>query len=645
MSRFAGRARRGPSWVLVSCISLASFAAIGAAVVAGLALQPRPGAHAASGNLPPSLPSHFSFGIMDGPGDTPYLNSMRSTNGTAWDFRYQYFVGGVNTGSGWETWNAPAGAFATSYLQDSGNNGYLPGLVYYEMQQSNGSCNGCGEAQRDLSNLNNSSTMSAYYTNWTLLMQKVGAYGKPALVIVEPDLWGFIEQAAGAHGNSAAGIPASVASSGNADASGFPNTAQGFAWALLHIRDRYAHNAVLALHASAWGMGPDIASNTSASLDSGALATQQAQFLNTAGLSGNPSGVSTFDLLSNDVADHDSGQSGIWWDRNNVTFPNFARYLQYASGLSAGTGRRIMMWQVPAGNQYFDTEDNSQGHTQDNRAEYILGHIADFARAGIIGVLFGPGNGGTWPGDARKDGVTNPAPISTYECNRCNSHTSTYSDDDGGYLRLFVGQYYHSGVYALSGTLATPAPSATSPSSSTATPVPSATAPSDATATPVGSQQSPTPVPTQGACAPSIMFGATSASPSSATAGAPIAVTTTLTASCASEGLVDFEVYSTANEQVWQVWQDNQSLTGQTQTFQARWDVPASLPAGTYYLKIGVFSAGWGTLYGWNDTASTLKITQPVSTPVAIQNASCTVTLSGVQRAGSCSGTFIPAGN
>ena len=48
------------------------------------------------------------------------------------------------------------------------------------------------------------------------------------------------------------------------------------------------------------------------------------------------------------------------------------------------------MWQVPVGNQYYDTENNSAGHTQDNKAQYILGHIADFANAGIIGVLFGP---------------------------------------------------------------------------------------------------------------------------------------------------------------------------------------------------------------------------------------------------------------
>ena len=99
------------------------------------------------------------------------------------------------------------------------------------------------------------------------------------------------------------------------------------------------------------------------------------------------------------------------------------------------------MWQVPMGNQYFDTMNNTSGHYQDNRAEYILGNVASFAAAGVIAVLFGPGNGGTMNIDAMHDGVTNPAPVSSYECNLCNTHKSSYPDDDGGYLRLFVGLY------------------------------------------------------------------------------------------------------------------------------------------------------------------------------------------------------------
>ncbi len=73
-------------------------------------------------------------------------------------------------------------------------------------------------------------------------------------------------------------------------------------------------------------------------------------------------------------------------------------------------------------------------------------------RAGIAGVLFGPGNGGTEVYDRRHDGITNHPPISTYGCDRCNTQASVYPDDDGGYLRIFVGAYYKNGTYSLSGT-------------------------------------------------------------------------------------------------------------------------------------------------------------------------------------------------
>jgi hypothetical protein len=572
---------------------------VATALAAVVAFQPAPrGAHAAVSNLPAGMPGHFSFGIMDSPGGQTYLNGMRSTNGTTWDFRYQYLAGGANTGHGWSTWNTPAGEFAAYYMRDSGDNGYIPAFVYYEMLQSNGP-SGNGEGGTDLAHLGSTSTMNAYYADWALLMQKIGAYGKPALVIVEPDLWGFIEQTVTESGNSAANVPASVASSGYADAQGFPNTAQGYAWALLHMRDKYAKNAILALHASTWGTKIDLASNTSAGLDAVGIGAQTAQFLNTAGLAGNPSGVSSFDLVSNDIADHDSGQSGNWWDKNNVTFPNFTRYLQYSGALSNGTGRRLVMWQVPAGNQHFDTENNSPGHTQDNKAEYILGHIADFANAGIAGVLFGPGNSGTNANDARNDGVTNAAPISTYECNQCNNHTSAYADDDGGYLRISLGQYYKGGGYSLGGGQPAPAPT-TAP-----------TTPPQSAPTPMATQSGPG----TGNCvgAPKITFGAGSVSPATVTAGASVQLAATLTASCTTTAIVDFEVYNASGAKVYQTFLDKQSLTGQAQMFAATWNVPAGQAAGTYTLKVGVFAPGWSATYGWNNGMATFTVQPAVA--------------------------------
>jgi hypothetical protein len=399
-----------------------------------------------SGGIPAAFPHYFSFGVMNGPGNASLLDSMRSQNGTAYAFRYQYLSAGVNTHAGWETWNTPTGQFVTNYMQESGQHGYTPAFVYYEICQSNGPHPGsyCGghDLEQDTANLANPSTMNAYYANWVLLLQKIHAFGKPVLVIVEPDLWGFLQKTANGSDN-AANVPASVSSSGYADAAGFPNTAQGFGWALLHMRDKYAPQATLAVHASLWATNTDIGSDTTSSQDLAGLARREANFLASTGLTGTPAGVSGWDLLSNDVADHDAGQlSGHgWWDRYNRTLPNFVRYLQFMSLLSQDAHRRIVMWQVPIGNQYFDTMNNSAGHYQDNRAEYILSNVASFASAGIIGVLFGPGNGGTTFADWMKDGITNPAPISTYECSFCNNHRSQYADDDGGYLRIFVGQY------------------------------------------------------------------------------------------------------------------------------------------------------------------------------------------------------------
>ena len=584
---------------------------LGGALAGLLTLRSTPQrAHAATA-IPSGMPTHFSFGIMDAPGDTSYLNGMRTNNGTAWDFRYQYLSAGVNTGSGWATWNSPAGQFATYYMDDSGANGYTPAFVYYQLFQSNGP-SGNGEGGTDLAHLASPSTMNAYYADWALLMQKIGAYGKPVLVIVEPDLWGFMEQSlAGSGSNSAASIPASVASSGYADAQGFPNTAQGFTWAMLHIRDRYAHNAILALHASTWATNRDVATDTSSSLNAAAIGTQTGQFLNTAGLQNTPSGVSTFDLISNDIADHDSGQSGTWWDRNNQAYPNFTRYLSFASALSSATSRSIVMWQVPVGNQYFDTENNSSGHTQDNKAQYILGHIADFAHAGIIGALFGPGNGGTNATDVKHDGVTNAAPISTYECNQCNTHTSTYADDDGGYLRIFLGQYYRNGVYALSGG-ATSAPTSApfTPTATSAPPTATATTPSPASPPATATPSSGTSAP---CLSPTISFGTGSATPGSAAPGTPVIMSIALRASCAVAALLDFEVYDGSGHKVWQSWQDNQSLTGQAQTFKATWTPPATQAAGTYTLKVGVFGTGWSSLYGWDGSAATFKIAPAVA--------------------------------
>ncbi len=423
--------------------------AIGGLLLSAISLAPSAPASTHINSTPLIPSTRLEFGIASQPSDLSWMAS----SGVPWKYRYTYLAGGVNTGNGWETWNSPAGAYATYYMDASNADGYVPVLPYYELLQSSPST-GSNESDRDFSNLNNTATMSAYYANFKLLMQKAGAFGQTVIVHVEPDLWGYLEQRAG--GGDASTLTASVKSSGFADVSAVSDTAQGFAWALLHIRDLYAPNALLATHASLWASGYDVGSDRSTSLNPVTVADATSAFLNSAGIASNPYG-STWDLVFNDVDDHDAawweaqGANNAyfthWWDPTNAAYPNFTRYLSWVAEMHIKTGKQLVVWQVPEGNQYFLAENNTCGHYQDTIAQYFIAHASDLYAAGLVAVLFGAGNAcQTNNTDARFDGITNNGGSPTTDlagwCNACNVHAATFADDDGGFLRMFVGQYY-----------------------------------------------------------------------------------------------------------------------------------------------------------------------------------------------------------
>ena len=75
------------------------------------------------------------------------------------------------------------------------------------------------------------------------------------------------------------------------------------------------------------------------------------------------------------------------------------------------------MWQIPLGNTQMRAQNNTNGHYQDNRPEWLLDepgrtHLTAYRDAGVVAFLFGGGAGGTTCAcNAVNDGVTNPAPI------------------------------------------------------------------------------------------------------------------------------------------------------------------------------------------------------------------------------------------
>jgi hypothetical protein len=365
-------------------------------------------AHAATTALPP-LPARWPRTLQLGLTESP---------GQVWrhvGFRYQYLAGGVNTGRGWATWN-PNGTFVTRYEQETWAAGEIPVFSYYMLLQSKP---GDGdELHADLANLQNPATMSAYWNDVRLLFHRAHST-KTVVVHVEPDLWGYLEQA-------------------NATA-----LARTFAQQWIRLRNQLAPNVVLAYHMSGWGTKHDIAYEDPPDATVRAYAAQSAAFYRSL--------HARFDIAFEDFSDRDSGFYEQTQSNPAVWFKpaDFHRHLLYARTFVRLAGVRMVAWQIPLGNTLMRAENDTWDHYQDNRVQWLLGNVSRtrlraYIDAGFAGFLFGRGaDGNTCACDAANDGVTNPPPIDG------NTRVSLSSDDDGGYFKAQALAYYRAGPLPL----------------------------------------------------------------------------------------------------------------------------------------------------------------------------------------------------
>jgi hypothetical protein len=386
------------------------------------------GAGATTPKLPPlpaRWPHTLQLGMTDSPGGAAALRRS-----APFGFRYQYLAGGVNTRDGWSTWN-PDGSFVTRYDQESWAAGEIPVFSYYMLLQSRPA--GGDEMQTDLAHLRDPQVMSAYWADVRLLFQRAKG-AKTVVVHVEPDLWGYIEQAA--TGDDASTVPAAVPD-------GLPQTAAGFAQEWVRLRNELAPNVVLAYHMSGWGTKHDIVYEKPPNATVRAYAARSAAFYRSL--------HATFDVSFEDFSDRDAGYYEKVEHNPKTWFEpaDFARHLLYAQTFVRLTGIRMVAWQIPLGNTVMRAENDTNDHYQDNRVQWLLGagsraRLKRYVAAGFAGFLFGRGaDGNTCACDAAKDGTTNPPPIDG------NTRASISADDDGGYFRAQAKAYYAAGALAL----------------------------------------------------------------------------------------------------------------------------------------------------------------------------------------------------
>jgi hypothetical protein len=369
------------------------------------------------------LPAKLGIGLTDSPGGAKALR-----HSAPFDYRYQYLA------AGWQNWN-PDGSFATLYVRESIAAHITPVFTLYTIRQSPPGRDVGDEAKADLGNLANRETMKGWYENARLLFKRAGAFKKRVIVHVEPDLWGYVEQANG----DAAKVPAEVASTGDPDLKGLPNNVSGFARAVVRLRNKYAKNVSLGYHLSVWGTNTDIALQNPPDKQVDALGRRAARFYRSL--------HARYDMTFAEFDDRDSGFNELvngdggasWWNA-----ADFRRDVRFDRVYARRTGQRIVKWQIPLGNTLMRAMDDSWGHYRDNRVQWLLGsgagarkHLRAYRDAGVIAFLFGGGaDGTTCACDGQKDGVTNPAP------KHGNTRRSLSADDDGGYFKSRVRAYY-----------------------------------------------------------------------------------------------------------------------------------------------------------------------------------------------------------
>jgi hypothetical protein len=346
----------------------------------------------ASGNIPTGLPKRFTVGLYEEHGGTWMRDS-----GVRWDARYRYFVHGWVNNWGW---SARDGSWGLSYLHESAARGIMPAVSYYVMNGVSGYNEGAFYATTQ-----NASKMADYFDQWKILMQRVRDFGQPAVIVVEADGFGFLQQQTGGNPNAYA----AVAATGMPELANLPNTVAGWGLAFLEIRAAVgAYNAILAMDISGWSNAKDLLyfSVTDALQPE---VDRTYAFLAPLGLTTNVTGE-TWDLLANNPLDRDSdyyttlGQNR-WWDASDsasINSRSFNRFAEWLRLWNLKAGKRWVLWQVPEGNSNHLNVYNNGGSRQgykDNRPEYFFGTTGDahrrkFAAAGVIGIYFGPGTGG-----------------------------------------------------------------------------------------------------------------------------------------------------------------------------------------------------------------------------------------------------------
>jgi hypothetical protein len=292
------------------------------------------------------------------------------------DLHYMYL-----SGVDWPEWNAPAGNYVTLHANAAKAHGIVPMFTLYQAASY-------GEA--NLGAFNTTDFMTKYWRGVRLMFQHLAAFDSPAVVHVEPDLWGYTQQ----HSELPSGTPMKVGEI-VPECTDLPSDVSGMARCVIRLSRQISPKVVVGLSASSFGAYTNNVSDP----------TRIGNYMKAIGA--DDADIMVVETLDRDAGCFENGSDGnckrsgsFYWDEANVAHPNFHDHLAWAKTIRAVAGKPLLWWQMPLGVPA--TSAGSAGHYRDNRVRYLFSHAGEFAAAGGIGAVFGTGAGNQT--DATTDG-------------------------------------------------------------------------------------------------------------------------------------------------------------------------------------------------------------------------------------------------
>ncbi|MCX8056966.1 MAG: CIA30 family protein [Ignavibacteria bacterium] len=315
--------------------------------------------------IPIGLPKYLSIGTAT---TTSNLSWQTNNGNECWDMGYQYITWG------WWNWYYE---FIKRFCDDAYRRGYIPVIPLYLFQTTPNEL-GCSGSEYDkiLCAINNPNIMTEFWKRFIQMCDEAKrSFAQKVIFHIEPDMLGYLQQRCINENKTPSQIPAFV---GDAK---YQNNLIGMHQRMIDlVREHCGSKGLIAFHASLWGNIVSLKDNEEKILDIETLARNTANFL--LQLSND------FDLIFMDWSDRDAGFDEVWWDKKNTSVPNFARVLMFTNYLSNFTKKKIVLWQIPIGNELLPNIPNQYA---DNRLDYIFDYPVDIAKSGIIALLFGAG--------------------------------------------------------------------------------------------------------------------------------------------------------------------------------------------------------------------------------------------------------------